>query len=244
MGTYNEGDAVARIWSRLRDHGNTNDQQLLNDSEVLLIGVRGAEPMYSRIQPSEQVADQPANGTHYLPLPAGYVEGSGTITEVETPPNEVPANVMDARDWYVGRDGTGVQRLVFTGTLPATGVVVRVSFTGVRKMAPVAANTTVLDSDFPAFCDLAASLCADSIAAKYARTSEPAFNADAVNFRTRSSEWQQIAKALWTSWERGMGYGSGGESGGGNMPPASAYANWDASASWGGAYVNHPRQGR
>lgn len=244
MGTYNEGNAVERVWSRLRDYGNTNDQQLMNDAEVLAIGIRGAEPIYSRIAPREIVSDLTANGTNYLGVPTGFLEGFGSVLSIESPPDRVPAEVIDPRDWTIGRDGSGALRFVWSSP-PANGAVVRVIFTGMRTMNAVAASTTVLDGDYTAFCDLAASLCADSISAKYARTSEPAFNADAVNFRTRSQEWQTVAKVLWTAWERGMGLSGGGADGaGGNIPPASAYANWDAKASWGGMYVNHPRQGR
>lgn len=245
MGTYTETDAVSRIWSRLRDYGSTTDQQLMNDTEITSIGIRGAEPIYSRVRPATKVADLTANGTNYLALPSGWVEGLSVIESIESPPDAVPPEVKDPRTYFVGRSTTA-QRIVWLESAPANGATVRVAYTAPRVLAALAANTTVLDPDFTAFTDLAASLCADSIAAKYARTSEPAFNADAVNFRSRAAEWRDVAKSLWTAWERGIGLYSGGDGqdGGSNLPPASAYANWDARSSWGGWYINHPRLGR
>lgn len=245
MGSYDTSDAVERVWLRLRDYGNATDQQLVNDAEVTSIGIRGAEPIYSRVRPRDIVADLTANGTNFLSLPGGFMDGFSTTVSIETPPDEVPARMLDDRLWHLARNGSGVLRIVFVDYVPANGATVRLTYTGLRTMDVVAANTTVVDADFPAFCDLAASLVSDSIAAKYARTSEPAFNADAVNFRSRAQEWQSIAKTLWTAWERGIGLFGGGQDGSGSrVPAASAWANWDSAAQWGGQYINHPRVNR
>jgi hypothetical protein len=242
MATYTENNARDRIWSLLRDYGQNLTEQLLGDAEVLSIGVRGAEPIYSRIRPLVKISDKVADGSHYLTLPTDWVEGFSTIESLESPPDEVPPEVLDPRSYYVGRNSTGALRLVLNDA-PANGATVRIAYTVMRIFASSANNTTALDADFVAICDLGASICADSIAAKYARTSESAFNTDAINYRTRTQEWQSVAKRLWARWEVGIGIGSGGE-GMGAAPAASAWANWDSVASWGGSRINHPRIGR
>lgn len=243
MGTYTEQNGVDRVWALLRDYGTTTNEQLMNDTEIKLVGLRGAEQHYSRIRPAPVVADLTANGTAFLSLPAGFLDGYSSVLSVETPPDKVPAEVIDPRDYYVGRTGAGALRLVFSGSTPANGATVRLVYTIQRVIAVLAANTTVPDPDFVAFCDLAASFCADSIAAKYARSSEPAIGAEVVNYRSRAMEWRDIAKRLWQRWEQAMGAGSG-EGAGTSGPAASAWANWDMNASWGSYRTLRPRSTR
>jgi len=241
MGSYSETDLVTRVWMLLRDYGGTTAEQLLTDDEIKALGCRGAEQVYSRLVPNETVSDLTANGTSFLALPSGYLPGFSTVVSVETPPDRVPAEIMDPRDYYLGRDGTGALRFVWMSP-PANNATVRVTYTKPRVIAASAVNTTILDPDFVAFADLAASICADAIAAKYARTSEPAINAEVVNYRTRAQEWQAVAKRLWQRWEQQMGVGSGAE--GGSAPATSAWVNWDMAASWGNFRFNHPRSSR
>lgn len=243
MATYTEADAVERVWLLLRDYGETVTEQLLTDTEVKKIGIRGAEAFYSRQRPRVIVADLVADGTRFLALPVGFAEGVSVVRSIESPVDLIPAQMYDDRDWYIEQTGSGY-RIVFTGGFaPSNATTVRVVYTAGRVLAPAAGNTTILDSDFVAFCDLAASICADAIAAKFARTSEPAFNADVVNYRSRVQEWRDIAKRLWERWEQAMGIaGSAGAAGG--TGPASAWANWDLPASYGGSQFNHPRYGR
>jgi hypothetical protein len=239
MGAYDEADVVERVWGLLRDYGDNPAEQLMTDTEITLLGTRGAEAIYSKARPIELVDDLNADGTAFLTLPTDFADGFSIVLTVETPPDSVPAEIMDPRYYTITRSGLGALRLTFLGSNPGLGQIVRLTYTGPRVMSATAANTTVLDSDFIAFCDLAASICADAIAAKYARTSEPAFNADVVNYRTRAQEWRDIAKRLWDRWQQQMGGAESGSSG-----PADAYANWDLSASWGTYRYGHPRMGR
>lgn len=236
MGAYDEQDVIDRVWVILRDYGQTAAEQLLTDTEITTIGTRGAEGIYGRIRPREVNADLTANGTSFLALPGGFIDGFSSLLRVESPPDKVPAEVLDPRWWYVGRDGSNVPRLVFVSNVPGNGATVRVTYTVPRLMNANAAQTTVLDADFIPFVDLAASFCADAIAAKYARTSEPSFNADVVNYRSRAQEWRDIAKRLWDRWVQGIGASADAVAG-----AASAWANWDLTASWGGYRFNHPR---
>lgn len=242
MATYDEADVVARVWMLLRDVGQTATEQLLTDTEIIAIGCRGAEQHYSRLNSAVAVSNLTANGTAFLALPVGYIDGFSSIVSVETPPDMVPAEIMDSRAYRVARDGSGALRFVWDSP-PANAATVRVAYSVPRIMAANAVNTTIPDHDFTAFCDLAASICADSIAAKYARTSEPAFNADAVNYRTRAMEWRDVAKRLWERWEQAMGIGSSGDGGSSSVAAASGWANWDIASSY-GAGISHPRFSR
>jgi hypothetical protein len=241
VGTYNEADVVEQVWKLLRDYGSEAAQQLLTDTEITDF-TRTGERIYSQVRPREHVFEDPATGTRYLTIAQtgvdAYEEGLSTLRAVETPVDEVPRQMLDPRSYYIERTPS-LLRLVFAEDIPPAAQVVRLTITKSRKYDAVAANTTVLDMDHVAVCDLIASVCADSIAAKYARTSEPAFNADAVNYRTRTQEWQSVAKRFWARWESHMGLGSG-EGAMSSGPAASAWANWDLP----GTSLSHPRLGR
>lgn len=226
MATYDEDDGVQRVWRLLRDYGQNETEQLLTDTEVKDLGLRGAEAIYSRARPRIIIGNLTGNGTNFLAMPTGWVEGFSVISSIESPPDAIPAEVLDSRDFYIGLDSAGAQRLVLLAA-PANTAPVRVAFTVPRALAAAAGNTTVLDTDFVAFCDLAASICADAIAAKYARTSEPAFNAEVVNYRTRAMEWRDIAKRLWDRWMTGIGAGKDGA-----LPATSGWVNWDLPRSY------------
>jgi hypothetical protein len=242
MATFTEDDVVNQVWKLLRDYGSSTDQQLLTDTEIKDF-LHSAERIYSNIRPREHVFEDPATGTHYLTIVTtgvdAYEEGFSSINFVETPIDQFPRTLVDARDYYVEKTPS-VLRLVWEADMPPVNQVVRLSISKSRTYDSVAANTTVLDSDHYAVCDLTASICADAIAAKYARTSEPSFNADAVNYRTRTQEWQSIAKRLWSRWEAHMGIGSGGEGSMAAGPAASAWVNWDLP----GVALSHPRLSR
>lgn len=243
MGAYDEADVIEQVWTTIRDTGGTVTEQLLTDTEILRL-TRAAEPHYSTVRPREKVKDLTANGTSFLAIPAtndGWVDGFSSILSLEYPVNEAPPSILDPRTYIVNRDTNGAERIVWLETAPANSATVRCLFTTTRTYNATAASTTVLDIDHFAVCDLIASYCADAIAAKYARTSEPAFNADAVNYRTKAQEWQSVAKRLWARWESSMGIGSASSAAG---KATSAWVNWDARSMGAISTLTHPRSGR
>lgn len=242
MGAYDEADVIQQVWTTIRDTGATVTEQLLTDTEILRFA-RAAEPHYSAVRPREKVKDLTTNGTSFLSPPAandGWVDGFSVIVSLEYPVNESPPSILDARSWTTNLDVNSALRIVFLETAPATGQTVRCLFTTTRLYAASASSTTVLDIDHFAVCDLISSYCADAIAAKYARASEPAFNADSVNYRTKAQEWGAVAKRLWARWESSMGIGSESSA----SKAASSFINWDARSMGEVVRLTHPRASR
>lgn len=235
MGSYIVEDVVNRVWVTLRDYGQTAQEQLLTDTEIGIL-LPTAERMYSAVRPRPMMADLTGDGTHYLAVPTDWEEGFSTILSAESPPDAVPPNTLDPRGYRVALDGDGAPRLVFDDAI-ALGVTVRIAYTLPRTYsATTSTDTTIIDGDHWAVCDLTASICADAIAGKYARTGEPVLGADVTNYRSRVSEWQSIAKRLYARWQAVMGI-TGEDS---LSAPASAWVNWDSRASWGASRLTHP----
>jgi hypothetical protein len=91
-----------------------------------------------------------------------------------------------------------------------------------------AADTTIVDVDFYAVCDLAVSIACSAIAQKYARTHEPIVNAAVVGYRTKAQEWDGRAKAYREAYERALRLTGG-------VAPSGGRVNWDSrgsSADW------------
>jgi len=239
MGSYTETNVIEQVWTLLRDYGTDATQQLLTDTEIVRL-LRTAERIYSNVRPRTIYEDVAGNGTSFIALPATWEDGFSTLVLVESPVDKVPEETIDPRYVKIGYSLTEVPRLVFDNAPGATETV-RIGFT-VRRFyhASTAASTTVLDSDHFAVCDLTASIAADSIAGKYARSSEPVIGSDVAGFRSRVQEWQSIAKRLRERWEAALGIGSDSSP----TAPASAWANWDSRAGWGGLHLTHDRRVR
>lgn len=236
MGSYIVEDVVNRVWITLRDYGQTAQEQLLTDSEIAIL-LPTAERMYSSVRPRQMLVDIAGNGTYYLDVPTDWEEGFSSVLAAESPPNEMPPALIDPRALRVGYDVDETLRFIFADPI-ASGSTVRIAYTKTRTYSlTTALNTTVLDGDHWAVCDLTASICADAIAGKYARTGEPVLGADVTNYRSRVSEWQSIAKRLYSRWQAAMGIGGAEE---GLVTPASGWVNWDSRASWLGARLTHP----
>lgn len=229
MGSYTLANALVRVYRTLRDCGDTATSQLLTDEDIEAC-ILGAAKRYSTDRPQEMVEDVESDGSRYLPLPADYEDGFSVILAMEFPIDDEPPYYLDSRwvDLY-RRPEDLVLRLDSRYVTVPDGEDVRVTYTGRRQFAASAEDTTVLDRDFEAVCDLATSACCDAIAQKYARTHEPVLNADGVAFRDKADVWASRAKRFESRYRDAVG-----------PPIASAVINWDAPASWrGGAWLNH-----
>lgn len=123
------------------------------------------------------------------------------------------------------------------GLAPSLGEAVRIAYTADRAWADTALATTILDRDFYAVCDLGVSLGCAALAQKYARTSEPLINADAVGYRTKAQEWAGRAAAYRKAYDDHMGLREG-------VAPASGTVNWDSRDSAGADWLTHRRATR
>jgi len=229
MATHTLNDALIQVYRRLRDVADTADKQLLTDTEITDL-VRQATSRYSLDRPLEVVADLDPDGTRYLALPTAFEEGFSVIRSIEYPINDDPPAYLDPRDVDFYRTPTVLQ-LRCRWEIPTGADTVRLTYTGRRAFAALAADTTVLDRDFDAVCDLAVGASCDAIAQKYARTHEPLVGASGIAYRDKADVWAARAKRYEARYRDAMGPAIG-----------SATINWDSVPSWwGGVWLNHPR---
>lgn len=235
MATYTRDDAIAQVVRVLRDYGDTAAKQELTDSEITSFLV-AALARYSIDRPREVVVDVTADGTRYTALPAGFIDGSSLLVRVER--QEAPDfYACDPRTYALYRAPTGLTLRWLDGTEPAAAATVRIAYTAGRALGTLATDTTVLDADFYALCDLAVSLCCAALAQKYARTAEPLLNSGVVAYRTKAQEWDGRATAYRTAYREHMGSSAG-------TAPAGAAVNWDTRSTSGADWLTHPRWGR
>ena len=241
MATYTTAAALTQVYRRLRDTADTADQQLLTDTEIGDL-IRQATTRYSIDRPCETVADLSGDGTRYLSLPVAFEDGFSVIHSIEYPIDDDPPAYLDPRDvdFYrtpaVGGEPPtpAALKLRCSWALPTGSANVRLVYTTRRTLGATTADTTVLDRDFDALCDLATAGCCDAIAQKYARTHEPILGASAMAPRDKADVWASRAKRYEARYRDAMG-----------PPLASVVVNWDSLASWGGrAWLNHPASRR
>jgi hypothetical protein len=98
----------------------------------------------------------------------------------------------------VYRSATGAYKLRFLETSPNNGII-RLIYTIPHVLNPT--TNTLPDSAFMAAIYKAAQLACESLAAQYARTSDPTISADVVNYRTKSQEFSDRAKDFRNRYE-------------------------------------------
>jgi len=249
VGTHTQADAVTRVYRLLQDVGATAASQLLVDEQIEDF-VADAERRYSADRPLRRVEDVQVGSDGTAPLPTGWVEAFSTLDEIEYPIGDSPRSALDARSWerllipVTGDDGaTEEERIVFDSDGPVEGESLRIRYTALRAIA----DGNVPDGDFGALCLLAASMCADTIAAKFASTSAPVLGADTVNYQSKSQEWRSMADRLFRRYLDSMGLrdlaggGASGASGGSSAAPAGSRVNWDVRGTY-GMDLTHPRR--
>ena len=174
---------------------------MLSDPADYLAAITEALNRYSKANPREVAADIPGNATNDLPLPTGWSDGVSTVVAVEYPTGRVPEELIDRRDRRLYRTPAGLQLRLLT-VQPTASEMVRLTYSLPHTEA------TLPPVDQEAVANLAASICCRQLAQLYAATSDSTIQADVVNYRSKSSEFSSLAKALEALYERHIG-GSG-----------------------------------
>lgn len=175
--------------------------------------VRAIKERYAKDAPLEIVSDVAGNGTNYLDLPvdpageAIFEPNFSTIESIEYPIGQQPPQMVLDSDIRLYRSPTGYQVLINFDT-PPVGSSMRVTWTA-RHLGD---GSTVPDKDFHAVVDFAASLAAEKLASFYVGTGDSTIQADVVNYRSKSQEMLNIAKALRKRYYNHMGIDEGATS--------------------------------
>jgi hypothetical protein len=166
---------------------------------------------YSKDRPNTIVTDVTADGTSFLPLPTGYEVGFSVITQLEYPIGSVPPNLIEPEDWEMYQSPTG-WKVMLKATTPPAADLVRVNWTqrhvAGNTVAPGqtgAVATSVPDADFEAVSDLAAALCAEKLAARYAQLRDATIGADVNNYGSKAQDCLKLASALRKRYDNHVG---------------------------------------
>jgi hypothetical protein len=168
---------------------------------------------YSLDSPLYIVSDIAGDGTNYLPIPVAPGEGEdlpvfepnfSIIESIEYPIGQQPVQLVLDSDIRLYRSPTGYQ-IMLNFDAPPVGSSLRVTWTA-RHLPD---GSTVPDKDFYAVVDFAGSLAAEKLASFYVGTGDSSIQADVVNYRSKSQEMLNIAKALRKRYFNHMGIDEG-----------------------------------
>lgn len=190
--------------------------------------VRAIMQRYTLDKPLDVVSDITGNGTNYLPLPTAPGGGPAVTFEpewsilksLEFPIGQQPPQMILDSDFRVYRTPTGYQILINFDT-PNSSDSLRSTWTA-RHLPD---GSTVPDADFYAVVDFAGSLAAEKLASFYVGTGDSSIQADVVNYRSKSQEMLNVAKALRKRYFNHMGIDESQAGGGEEQKPAIAIGN-------------------
>jgi hypothetical protein len=171
------------------------DAARLTDPELDQLLSRAGE-IYAKDRPRAVVTDIPATSAFEYAVPSDWDGDDSFVLQVEHPAGEQDPSIIPDDEWMIYRQATGTYKLRFLETSPNNGAI-RLTYTipHVLKSTPTPNGTnTIPDSAFMAAIYKAAQLACESLAAQYAKTSDPTIAADVVNYRTKSQEFSDRAK--------------------------------------------------
>lgn len=181
------------VYAKVKD-----DSGKLTDIDDYNPAIAAALERYSIHRPKAAVSDLVGNGTHDLPMPAGWVEEFSMVISVEWPVGEAPGSIVDNDTWRVYHTPDGeILRLALD--VPDAGDPVRMTFTVMRTVDDIIAG------DADAVACLAASIVLDDLATLYAATSDPTISADVVDYQGKSGRYAARAKILRQRYMTHMG---------------------------------------
>lgn len=199
--------------------------------------------VYAQDRPRVLYQDYTGDGNNYaFVLPTGWQNGYSSLVSVEWPAAQRVPCFLEADEYGLRQWSANEVKLVLTEGTPGANETLRVGFTLPHQLLASGNNaSTIAESDEEAFCDLAASLALDRLAAAYAQTGDALIAADTVNYRSKSEEYTGLARAARKRYADHI------ERGGGATPQAgesAGFVNWGSMAQAGVDYVYHDRRNR
>ena len=202
--------------------------------------VKAALERYSRDAPDTQTDDVDGDGGKYYGVATsltGWVEGFSRITEIEYPAATIASDetpvYLEPEDWRddywvaVGETPTQTRYLYLPNHAPAATETMRITYTVPWLFSGSPLTVDMPTQDFFAVCYLAAGLCCQVIAAKYARTSDSTIAADSVGHTTRSGEHARRAKEFIALYEKHLGLGEEAD-----VKATGEFVDWDTEPTW------------
>lgn len=207
--------------------GKIRDTAGILDETRRLEALQAAVEEYSTSQPRVKIATITGDGDAVtFDLPSDFEEGLSSIKRIEYPIASQVPDYLDEDDYRLYRDPTsGALKLRLTSMTLPLAAKAYVEYTTKHHVLAGAPTGETLADTVPAghrnpVAALAASYCALMLAAHYAQSSDPTIGADAVDYKSKSSSYLDLARAL----RKEFSLRFGGDSG---VPAASAIADLD-----------------
>jgi len=222
------GDYIAAVRSRLQEVESSEEISTVDIADSIELAARH----HSNYKPLEKVADIAGSGEYDLTLPDSWEKGFSVILEVEYPQGNRDPTYIEAKDMFLYQGISGNPVLRLCNATPASGEIVRLTFTHTHSVT--ASSATIEDPDFWAAANLAASMSARVLAARYARVWDPAMELDLVNYRGKTEQYLALARECEEIWRLHLGLPETGA-----PTPALRYGDWDIKYSWNRALLVH-----
>lgn len=197
--------------------------------------IQEAVKRYSQDRPLQVAAEITGDGGFDYDLPDDWEEGFSEPRQVEYPAGQQQPVYADDNDWllYQTTDGRVLRFMAYS---PAATETILLTYT-VRHQVTDSTNS-IPGADQDAVVNLAGALCCYALARKYAQTSEPTIQADAVNYGSKSGEYAKRGKELEGLYKAHIAPAAVD----GGLPGASVSADWDMNAGWGTDRITHPQR--
>lgn len=223
----------------LADFNEKVDRLIQDDSGRLERGeidafILEALSYYSKDAPYVKVADIAGDGSYEYALPADWSESFSLIKSVEYPAGKQVPVCLDASDFGVYKTESNLKLRFYTIT-PQSGDIIRLTYITLYARGTI---DSVPAQDTDALCNLAAGLCCGALSRIYSQTSDPAIDADSVNYQGKANEYAKRAEELIIRYSEHMGKKDG------SPLAACGVRDWDTFFSWGGDYLIHPQTNR
>ncbi len=189
---------------------------------------------YGQDRPRSVLEDVTADGSSFLPLPAGWEDGGSRIVSLEYPIGQWPIS-------YLSQEGYGVvdtpigDEIRLAGAIPA-GASVRVLFSTSHVLDAI--NDTLPVNDREAVACYAASVLMDQLASLHSGDGDSTISADSVEHRSQAQEYASRARAFRARYFDGLGLDPK------RTRPASTVVDLDLPDSRGRDRLTHPRRYR
>jgi hypothetical protein len=184
---------------------------------------------YTKDKPFRVIEDIAGDGLGQFNLPSSWSPEFSSVVSVEYPIGDRPPTLMDPEEYLV-LDRAAMIQLVSDFT---ASYAIRVTITAIRT------GDDVPDIDVAALENLAAAHALEQLANAYAQTGDSTINADAVNYRSKPSEFAARAKRYAQYYKDQMGIKEDD-----TVMAASAVTDMSENYPGGGDRLTHPRWAR
>jgi hypothetical protein len=203
--------------------------------------IQEAVRIYSKHRPRIIVKEITGDGSYDYPVAtnlAFWIADFSAIRSVEYPADEREPIFLEEgidKDFTVFQKEAGLY-LRFLNDVPSASEKIRVTYTGIHVLSD--SESTILEIDQDALCNLAASLSSGALASAYAQTSDSTITADSVDHMSKSREYAARARVQKQTYLDHLGIKEG------EAAPASAIKDAKTNYPGGSDRLTHPRRTR